>query len=128
MQKLLVILDFPHHRRHSLRFPVPLLLPVRKQILLRRPCPSLESRSTWEWKLETIWRLQQCPVLKFFQLYSPPMEPRWLAAHPPQSWGQGPPSSEPYSRSTCSLSGVLANVSCLHWFSRASLYFIVFCS
>nr|KAF6285501.1 cytochrome b5 type B [Myotis myotis] len=53
MQKLLVILDFPHHRRHSLRFPVPLLLPVRKQILLRRPCRSLESRSTWEWKLET---------------------------------------------------------------------------
>nr|KAF6285502.1 cytochrome b5 type B [Myotis myotis] len=43
------------------------------------------------------------------------------------SESKGPPSSEPYSRSTCSLFGVLANVSCLHWFSRASLYFIVFC-
>ncbi|XP_009195026.1 cytochrome b5 type B isoform X2 [Papio anubis] len=35
--KLLVILDFTHHRRCSLRFPVP-LLHIGKQILLRRPC------------------------------------------------------------------------------------------
>uniref|UniRef100_A0A2I3MXH2 Cytochrome b5 type B n=6 Tax=Cercopithecidae TaxID=9527 RepID=A0A2I3MXH2_PAPAN len=34
---LLVILDFTHHRRCSLRFPVP-LLHIGKQILLRRPC------------------------------------------------------------------------------------------
>ncbi|XP_036087324.1 cytochrome b5 type B isoform X2 [Rousettus aegyptiacus] len=37
-RKLLVVLDFPHHRRYHLRFLVPLLLPIRKQILLRRPC------------------------------------------------------------------------------------------
>uniref|UniRef100_A0A8I5KYK4 Cytochrome b5 type B n=1 Tax=Homo sapiens TaxID=9606 RepID=A0A8I5KYK4_HUMAN len=35
--KLLGILDFTHHRRCSLRFPVP-LLHIGKQILLRRPC------------------------------------------------------------------------------------------
>uniref|UniRef100_A0A671E9U6 Cytochrome b5 n=1 Tax=Rhinolophus ferrumequinum TaxID=59479 RepID=A0A671E9U6_RHIFE len=35
--KLLVLLDFPHRRRHALRFPVPLLLHIGKQILLRRP-------------------------------------------------------------------------------------------
>uniref|UniRef100_A0A8C9GWD6 Cytochrome b5 type B n=1 Tax=Piliocolobus tephrosceles TaxID=591936 RepID=A0A8C9GWD6_9PRIM len=34
---LLVILDFTHHRRCSLRFPVP-LLHIGKQILLRRLC------------------------------------------------------------------------------------------
>ncbi|KAI2579401.1 cytochrome b5 type B [Homo sapiens] len=34
---LLGILDFTHHRRCSLRFPVP-LLHIGKQILLRRPC------------------------------------------------------------------------------------------
>uniref|UniRef100_A0A8C4MRZ6 Cytochrome b5 n=1 Tax=Equus asinus TaxID=9793 RepID=A0A8C4MRZ6_EQUAS len=34
---LLDILDFPHRRRHSLRFLVS-LLHVGKQILLRRPC------------------------------------------------------------------------------------------
>ncbi|XP_015443240.1 cytochrome b5 type B isoform X2 [Pteropus alecto] len=35
--KLLVVLDFPHHRCYPLRFLVPLLLHVGKQILLRRP-------------------------------------------------------------------------------------------
>ncbi|CAK7318581.1 Cytochrome b5 type B [Vulpes lagopus] len=37
--KLLVVLDFAHHRRHCLRFPVP-LLHVGKQIILRRLCGS----------------------------------------------------------------------------------------
>ncbi|XP_048966717.1 cytochrome b5 type B isoform X1 [Canis lupus dingo] len=40
--KLLVVLDFAHHRCHCLRFPVP-LLHVGKQIILRRL-----------WKLESI--------------------------------------------------------------------------
>nr|KAF6318380.1 cytochrome b5 type B [Pipistrellus kuhlii] len=88
MRKLLVLLDSPHHRRHSLRFSVPLLLPVRQQILLRRPCRSLESRSTWERKLETHLEAAAVPCSEILPVVFPPHpEPRRLAAHPPPSWG-----------------------------------------
>lgn len=106
MQKLLVILDFPHHRRHSVRFPVPLLLHFGKQVLLRRPWWRLENTSTWEWKPETCLK---AAAVRYPQIlpesFSSPLEPRWLARHPPQTWGQCP-FSEPYSQAParCSVS------------------------
>lgn len=71
MQKLLVILDFPYHRRYLLRLPVS-LLHIGKQILLIDLVEVWKARLLWSENWRLARELQQCPLLESCQLYSSP--------------------------------------------------------
>lgn len=128
MQKLLVVLDLPHRGCYSLRFSVS-LLHGGEQVLLRRPCWSLESISTWEQELETYLEPAAVPSSRVLPFVFLPLGTQTVGQTSTSAPRPCPSHlSEPYSQSTCSFFRILAFVSSLYSFPGAPLCFrTVFC-
>lgn len=73
----------------------------------------------WECELETCLEAERCPLLESCWVCASPLEARWLARRPPQTWGQCP--SFPRALLPKHLLIVLCPCQCpsLHWLPPA---------